>query len=229
MIASARAAGRHLLNALVVRYFPDYRSLAGALRDGEIGSAVSLTMVRQAHYASGSGGWFWDVSKSGGVFVDLMVHDFDWALQTLGPALRVHARLVERSAPRRFAQGVATIRHRSGAISQITGIWGHPGPLVTVVEISGDGGLLRYHSAESPAFRVSVPALANASSDMSIPDVESGENPYGSELAHFVDVVLGRAAPIVLPEESLAALSLALASRDSAATGRPVLLKGGAE
>ncbi len=225
MIAAARAAGKELLVGQVVRFFPEYRRLAGAVRAGEIGMPVSLTMLRQGFYPSGTGNWYRDPSLSGGIFVDLMVHDFDWALQTLGPAQRVYARLVERKLPRAFAQGTATVRHRSGVLSQVTGTWGHPGPLLTMVEVSGADGLLRYHSGETQAFRVSVAAPAGSPPDVPTPDIEATENPYRTELAHFIDVIAGREGPILQAEESLAALALALAARASASTGEPLTLE----
>jgi UDP-N-acetylglucosamine 3-dehydrogenase len=229
MISAAREAGIRLLIAQVVRFFPEYRRLATALHDGEIGAPASLTMLRQSPYPVGSADWYRDDGMSGGVFVDLMVHDFDWALHNMGPAQRVYARMVLRGAPHPFAQGVATIRHQSGVLSQFTGTWGHPGPFMTMVELAGDGGLLRHHSAESIAFRAVLGSSAGGVADVPGPDLVGGENPYHTQLAHFIDVLHGRAEPLVAPEESLAALSLALEARESATTGLPRILEGGAK
>ena len=85
MIAACRAAGRHLLMAQVVRFFPEYRRLAMALQEGRIGKPVSLTTLRQSAYPTGRRGWFRDESMSGGVLLDQMIHDFDWALAATWP------------------------------------------------------------------------------------------------------------------------------------------------
>ncbi len=221
MIAATRAAGVPFLVAQVVRFFPEYRALAAALREGQIGKPVSLTMLRQSFYPTGRDGWFRDQAQSGGVFLDFMIHDFDWALHHLGPAGRVYARLVQRQEPRAFAQGMATVRHRSGAISQITGTWGHPGAFTTMVELAGDGGLLRHHSAESAPLSMLVPAGAEAPGSVPSAKGAASEDPYRTQLAHFMEVIAGRATPLVEPEQSLAAMALALAARESAATGKP--------
>jgi predicted dehydrogenase len=220
MIEACRVAGKHLLMAQVLRFEPEYRRLAMALQEGRIGKPVSLTTLRQSSYPTGRRGWFRDESMTGGILVDLMIHDFDWALQQLGPAQRVYARLVQRWEPRPFAQGMATVRHVSGAISLITGTWGHPGPFTTMVELAGDGGLLRFHSADSAPIQVMLLASADKEEDVPLPDLGLAEDPYRAQLAHFVDVIAGRAAPLVYPEESLAALALALSARTSAATNQ---------
>ena len=55
---------------------------------------------------------------------------------------------------------------------------------------------------------------------MPLPDLSAGEDPYRTQLAHFLDVIAGRTAPLVRPEESWQALRLALAARAAAATNR---------
>jgi len=225
MIAACRAAGTHLLVAQVVRFFPAYRRLATELRDGRAGRPVLCTLLRQGFYPTGREGWYRDEARSGGIFLDLMIHDIDWALCQFGPAARVYARLVhsegvDGASP--YVQGMATVRHRSGVISGITGAWGYPGPFTTAVEIAGDGGLLRYHSDESRPVRLlamAQDAHAHATAaGVPLPDLDAEDDPYRAELAHFVDVLQGRAEPLVRPEESLAALEVAVAARVAAAT-----------
>jgi UDP-N-acetylglucosamine 3-dehydrogenase len=219
MIAATRAAGTQLLVGQVVRFFPEYQRIASALREGRIGTPVSLTMLRQGSSPGGSRSWYLDETQSGGIFLDMMIHDFDWALHHLGPAERVYARLVQRFEPRAFTQGMATIRHTSGALSQITGTWGHPGPFTTMVELAGDGGLLQHNSSESTPIILYAETAPREPGDVPLPDL-SVTNPYRVELAHFVDVLAGRAESLVRPEEALAALSLALSARASAATNQ---------
>ena len=115
---------------------------------------------------------------------------------------------------------MATVRHRSGAISQITGTWGHPGPFTTMVEVAGDGGLLRHHSAESAAITFLAPPGHETQADVPLPSLAGGEDPYRTQLAHFMAVIAGMAQPLVDPTEALAALALSVAARASAASGR---------
>lgn len=221
MIAACDEAGVRLLPAMVVRFFPQYVSLAQLLRSGQIGVPVTCTLRRQGFYPFGADGWYRDPRRSGGIFLDLMIHDFDWALWQFGAAQRVFARLAHGPEERPFSQGSATVRHTSGVLTQITGTWGHPGPFTTAVELSGTEGLLQYDSRDSEALQVMAP-VSGDSVDVPLPNLETSENPYRTELAHFLEVIAGQVEPRVSAEESLAALRLALAASESVATGRAV-------
>lgn len=219
MVRVCRAAGIHLLVAQVVRFFPQYRALADALREGRVGTPVTCTLLRQGSYPAGRDNWYRDESQCGGIFLDLMIHDFDWALSELGPAERVYAQVVQRTGEKAFAQGTATVRHRSGALTQVTGTWGHPGTFTTMVEIAGSGGVLYTSSDDTAPLRVMAATAQAHDTDVSLPDLSGGENPYGTELAHFIDVIAGHTESLVHPEEALAAVRLALTARLSAHTG----------
>lgn len=224
MIAASRAADRHLLMAQVVRFFPAYRRLAEAVAADQIGEPVTCTLLRQGFYPAGRDAWFQDETRSGGVMLDLMIHDFDWALHCFGPAERVFARLVQREGAQPFAQGMATVRHRSGTLTLATGTWGYPGPFTTMAEIAGGGGLLRFHTDETQPLRLLAVEASATEGDVALPDLSAGEDPFRTQLAHFVEVVEGHAAPLVQPEEALAALELALAARQSARSNRAITL-----
>lgn len=223
MVDSCHAAGVLLLVAQVVRFFPAYRALQASLKEGRAGTPITASLLRQTFFPLGEAGWYRDPSRSGGIFLDLMIHDIDWALLQFGPVERVYAREVHSVGASPFVQATLTLRHRSGTMAQITGTWGHPGPFTTAVEISGTGGLLRYHNADSESLRFLLPATVKQGS-VPLPDLSTSENPYRTELAHFVDVLEKRAEPLVQPEEALAALQVAVLARRSAATGRSYTL-----
>ena len=226
MIAACEQRGVLLLVAQVVRFFPEYRAMERAVRAGEIGAVARVSLLRQSFVPRGGKSWYTEESKSGGILLDLMVHDFDWALQQCGPADRVFAKVVLREQPNFFLQGMATVTHRSGAISQVTGTWGFPGPFTTAVELVGTEGVLSYHSDDVHPVRVLAAAGAAGQGDVALPE-SLGEDPYRTELAHFVDVLEGRAEPMVLAQQALAALALANAARQSAGTGKAVQIEEG--
>ncbi|HEY3535143.1 MAG TPA: Gfo/Idh/MocA family oxidoreductase, partial [Pedococcus sp.] len=78
LVDRATDAGRMLFPAHVVRYFPAYRDAEQRVRAGEVGTVRRLSLRRQV--ASPHEGWFHDLEASGGVVLDLMVHDLDQAL-----------------------------------------------------------------------------------------------------------------------------------------------------
>lgn len=222
MIVTCQDAGVQLLPAMVVRFFPQYQALARAIQDGAVGSPASCTLVRQGFYPHGADGWYRDQALSGGIFLDLMIHDFDWALSQFGSADRVFARQNEFGGPVPFTQGTATIHHKSGVLTQLTGTWGHPGPFSTAVEIAGNGGLLQYNSRESNALEVMMPVQPEERGDVPLPDLAATDNPYRIELLHFLAVIAGQTVAAVSPEDSMMALELAIGARESARLGRPI-------
>jgi len=226
MIAACESRGLHLLVAQVVRFFPQYWAMEQAVRAGEIGTPARLSMLRQSFVPRGGTSWYTDERQSGGILLDLMVHDFDWALCQCGRATRVYAKVVRREQPHFFLQGMATVTHQSGAISQVTGIWGFPGPFITAVELVGTNGVLSYHSEVAQPVRVLAAESTAGRGEVALPE-SIGEDPYRTELAHFIEVLEGRAEARVQPGEALDAVALSNAARRSAASGRAVQLEEG--
>ena len=96
-----------------------------------------------------AGNWFLDVEKSGGLLLDLMIHDFDYARWVAGEVESVFARSIGSPRPgrARVDYGLAILRHRGGALSHVAGAWAYPPPTFrTGLEIAGDGGLIEFDS-----------------------------------------------------------------------------------
>ncbi len=118
--AAAREAGVQVYPAHVVRYFPEYETLHRAVEDGRIGRPAVLRFSR-----GGSGpttDWFFDDAESGGIILDLMIHDLDQARRVAGEVVRVFAvqnpPTVDGQVPRNVAAHI-TLVHENGAISHI--------------------------------------------------------------------------------------------------------------
>jgi UDP-N-acetylglucosamine 3-dehydrogenase len=226
MIEMCRLAGVHLLVAHVLRFEPEFSALAEAVANGDIGTPVSATFARQGFYPAGRDAWYADPSKSGGLFVDLMIHDFDWALWRFGPVVTVYAKHVECSGATRFAQGTAVLRHRDGVLTMATGTWGYPGEFTVAVELVGTGGLLRYRSDETQPLVFKQRTIAPPPGEgVALQDVALTSDPYRRELSHFLDVIAGRVSPLLEAGDSLAALRVSLAASASASTGQPIVLE----
>jgi len=148
-LADAAAANRVLLfPAHVVRYFPAYRDAEQRVRAGEVGTVRTARLTRQV--AAPRQGWFHDREGSGGVVLDLMVHDLDQALWLLGPVDTVHAEALD-------AEGDwvrAELQHASGAVSTVEARWGPPEPgFATSATVTGTLGTLSHSATEVPTGR----------------------------------------------------------------------------
>jgi len=88
--AAASAAGRVLMVGHVLRYMPEIVEMRRILESGEVGRPLAATALRLSAPPDWNQ-WMLDPDKSGGVLVDMMVHDFDILNALLGPAERVSA------------------------------------------------------------------------------------------------------------------------------------------
>jgi predicted dehydrogenase len=228
LVAACRQAGVKLLVAHVVRFFPEYAQAKALVERGEIGRVGVVRLKRVSFQPRrAEDNWFLDVARSGGMMLDLMIHDLDYARWVAGEVESVFARSVRSArpdAPGDYA--LAILRHTNGALSNIEGGWAYPPPLFrTSLEIAGDGGLIEHPAGSSTALSVHLMEREEGSApDIAVPRSPLLEDPYVVEIKHFYEVLAHDAPPRVTPEDGLAALKLALAAIESAQTGRPVNL-----
>jgi len=79
MNGAAKKSGRKFMVGHVVRFFPQYIRVKELAAAGDVGEIVMAKLHRGGSFSShGIDNWFADIAKSGGVFVDLSIHDFDF-------------------------------------------------------------------------------------------------------------------------------------------------------
>lgn len=223
MIEACRAAGVHLLIGHVVRYFPEYAAAQAAVAAGRIGRPAVIRLRRESFRpARPKGHWLFDEERSGGVVLDLMIHDLDVARWIGGPVESVMARRVRDASGREVDHAVALLRHASGAISHITAGWSYPPPTFrTGFEIAGDGGLIEYESTDRQPLVTYVAPDGAAGDAVGLPASPLEEDPFMAELGDFAAAIAGERAPRVTAEEAVEALRLGLAAIVSSRTGGP--------
>mgnify|MGYP005850397741 CR=1 FL=1 len=228
MIDACRAAGVKLLPAHVVRFFPQYALAKQTVDQGAIGrvAVVRLTRVSSGP-AWAADSWFTDFDKSGGMMLDLMLHDFDYARWIAGEVESVFAKSVGAKNPgERNDYGLAILRHTGGALSNVEGGWVYPPPMFrTALEIAGDGGLIEHPADSAIPLGVYLRKTDQDSDAGGVPTSPLAEDPYTTEIKHFYDVIAHDAPPRVTAEDGLAALRIAFAAMESARTGRRVRIE----
>lgn len=215
MIDACRAAGVQMYPGQVVRYFPQYAAARAAVDAGQIGAPAVLRLARRS--AAPVSGWFADPALSGGLLVDQMIHDYDYARWLCGDVAAVYAKTIHNG---RQVTAYAVLTHESGALSHVTGSWGPPRTLFgTSFTISGSHGQLRHSSLERTALRWDAPAVGDGGGTLLPLDSTA---PFIAELGEFATAFQGGPTPRVSAEDSLAALDIALAAVASAASGQPI-------
>ena len=198
----------------VVRFFPGYAEAAARIRAGALGD-VAVVRLKRGGGTVPEGEWYADHARSGGVLIDLAIHDFDWLLWTCGPAVRVHARSVGASTGEGPDHALATVTMASGALAHVESTWMTPGPFRTAFEVAGSQGLVEYDSRDAVSVRTATTAELPMGSD---------EDPYARHWRAISAALAAEAPPPVPPSEAAAALRLAHAALRSARSGEVVEL-----
>lgn len=227
MVKACKDAGLKLLVAHVVRFFPQYTMAKQTVTRGEIGQVATVRLTRASFRPSTP--WLHDSAQSGGMMLDLMIHDFDYARWVAGEVESVFAKnITSKEADAKGDYGLAIMKHRDGAISHIEGGWAYPLPMFrTALEIGGSRGLIEHPAESSEPLKVYMAASGDSSKpDIAVPSSPLAEDPYTTQMKHFYNALMDDNLPwVVTPEDGLAALQIALAAIESAKTGRRVLLK----
>ncbi len=227
MIRACQEAGVALLVGQVVRFFPEYAAAKRQVDAGQIGDVAVLRLKRNVFRPrKAQDNWFLDDEKSGGMILDLMIHDFDYARWVAGEVVSVYAKKLDDPARMVGDHCLAILTHANGAISHIEGSWAYPPPTFrTRFEIAGSGGLLINDSgATSPLGVLWRSQGGDSAGDVPLAASPLLESPYTTEIKAFYDHIAHGAAVPVTALDGLAALQIALAASESANTGTVVYL-----
>ncbi|MDX2004444.1 MAG: Gfo/Idh/MocA family oxidoreductase [Meiothermus sp.] len=227
MIAACNAAGVRLFIAMVLRFFPQYRLSRQLIEKGQIGSLGVMRLKRVSappNWAEGGDNWYTDEARSGGMVVDLMIHDFDYARWLAGGVERVFARL-NRAEEGHGQYAQVILRHKSGPMALIEGGWAYPkGMFRTSLDISGTDGLIEWSSDSAGPLQTFTLSRDGNGAGVNIPVAGLSEDPYALEIQHAYGAIVGNQPFEVTAEDGLEALRIALAAKQSIATGKAVSL-----
>jgi myo-inositol 2-dehydrogenase / D-chiro-inositol 1-dehydrogenase len=227
MIEACEKSDVRLFIAHVVRFFPQYRAARDAVQAGQIGDLGVMRLKRSAYQPRVSGeNWFLDSQKSGGMVLDLMVHDFDYARWLGGPVTRVFAKSARTSradAPTDYA--LVTLEFESGAMAQVEGGWAYPaGVFRTGFDLAGAGGLIEWSSDTTNTVKSFLEPVNSSAAEVGLPLSILAEDPYVTQIKHVKHALETGSEFLVKPEEALEALRIGLAAKRSLKTGRSVVL-----
>ena len=229
ILLACQRAGVQLLVAHVVRFFPEYALAHSAVVEGQIGTPGVIRLHRGSYRPKKpAGNWFLDEVKSGGILMDLMIHDYDYARWVAGDVESVSARRVTQLHPEAPVDyGLVILSHRSGALSHIAGAWAYPPPTFrTHLEIAGDRGLIEFDSDGTAPIQNFVLRTGGADApDVALPSSPVSESPYSTQIKEFYRALAEGIAPRVSGTDGLAAVQIAEAALESAYTGQSVELQ----
>ncbi len=209
MIAAAEAAGKVLMVAQVIRYWPEYAAARDWVRAGRLGTIRSASFRRRCA-CPGWSDWLSERAKSGGGIFDLLIHDIDYALYLFGGPSSVSAVGTE-DVPRGIDVVDTRLAYDEGPAVSVSGGWQGRGefPFSMEFTIVGEAGTLDFRSGQTSLTYYGP----NGASETV--EVKQGDG-FQAELEAFIAACeAGRLAADCPPEASAWGARVALAMRDS--------------
>jgi myo-inositol 2-dehydrogenase / D-chiro-inositol 1-dehydrogenase len=219
------AAGVPLMIGFNRRFDPNFLTLQQRLRQGEIGEVEIVTIISRdpapppVSY----------IARSGGLYRDMMIHDFDMARFLLGeePVVvnALGGALVDKAIGEAGDVDTAAVQMQtaSGKIAVITNSRRATYGYDQRIEVHGSRGMLR-------AGNVHMTTLERADASGFSADViqnffiDRYVEAYAREVLSFIDAVENGTAPTPSGHDGLMAQRLAEAATTSSLTGQPVRL-----
>jgi myo-inositol 2-dehydrogenase / D-chiro-inositol 1-dehydrogenase len=230
-IELVRKAGVELQIAFMRRFDAGFRRARDLVAAGTVGTLYSLRMCAHDHEPADER----YIATSGGIFVDLHVHDFDMARWLTGREVReVFATGTVRAWEAYGRQGdvdtsAMVLTMDDGLPVVVTGARHDPIGYDFRAEILGSGdSIVVGVDARSPVHSVqpdAPPPPVNPYRGF----LDRFQQAFVDETAAFIDLVLGRGPNLCPPEEALSALRVAVACEMSWRERRPVELAEAAD
>lgn len=225
-IAAADAAGVRLQVAFMRRHDPDHRRAKERLASGALGRPIqfgSLQFDMEPPPVA-----FCDPAISGGIFVDMGIHEFDLARWLMDDEVtEVTAYGSTLSHPELAAVGdvdsaVAILRFASGATGAVKLARDTTYGEDVRTEVLATGGSVWLGSLQAGHSAVSGPG--SIASDFPDPAIPRFERAYAEQTRAFVRAIAAGEPVSVTGRDSRAALAIAIAADRSMREGRPVAI-----
>jgi inositol 2-dehydrogenase len=216
-------AGVFFQMGLMRRFDAGYAAARRQVRDGAMGTPVLFKSTSRDPYRTSLE--YANPKSSGGMLVDMGIHDFDLARWFMGDVASVHTVAGTLAYPELKTVGdidnaVVSLRFADGRLGVVdlsrNGVYGYD----IATELLGTEGTLRIgYLRETPL----VVMKKNQVSHDTVPHfMERFAGAYTAQLQDFARNVLeGRPAPVTI-DDGIEALRIALAAQRSHETGRPV-------
>lgn len=215
MIAACEANNVRLFIGHVLRFFPQYQQLKESVEQGDVGDIGVLHARRTNEHPGLASQWYNDESKSGGVMLDLIIHDFDFLRYLNGEVRSVFARNQKRD---KIDLAYITLQFENDVIANLEVLWGPSVDFDYSFEVYGSKGIIHLSNQDQPIKlkKMNEPVMSHS--------LVNDTDPYYLQLSHFIECIQLEKEPIVTVQDACEAIRISLAAVESTKTGKPVEL-----
>ncbi len=220
MVTAATASNHFLMVAHCIRFWPEYVYLKELVANNTYGALHHGHFTRvSASPAWVADNWFLQQRRSGGVMLDMHIHDTDYILYLLGKPSQVSVRGLE-NADGLNTYGIVDYHYADGPIITAESGWDYAPhfPFRMTFRCVFEGATVELDDSRAP-FTVypkdGVPF---------VPELLPGDG-YQREIAYFIDCIERNVAPaIVTPAAARDSLAVVIAEIDSLRSRQSVAL-----
>lgn len=222
MLAAAENAKGKFLIAQCLRFWPEYVCLKQIIDSGEYGEVKAADFSRYAAAPgrdSGGKSWFLDESRSGGVVLDLHIHDADMVNFLFGMPQTVTSRAHLREDG--FTDHISTLYGFQNKVVTSSASWAMPVSYLfgSEIKVVFERAVAVMNSKAKQAL-----TIYPAQGEPFVPKLPRATG-YEAEIQYFLALANGTAQTHPLtPQDARDSIRLVLAERRSAKTNRTVTL-----
>jgi scyllo-inositol 2-dehydrogenase (NAD+) len=223
MAAVEQRTGTFFQMGFMRRFDRGYAAAKAAIENGRISKPVVFKASSRDPFPPSVS--YADPKSSGGICIDMGIHDFDLARWFMGDVRRVHAVGGVLAFPELAAVGdrdnvIVSLVFEDGALGVVdltrNGCYGYD---ISTELLAPDGTIRVGYLRETPLL---VMTRNNVAHDTVPYFMERFEHAYAAQLENFADnVLLGRPAPVTI-RDGVEALRIGVAATRSCDTGQPI-------
>ncbi len=204
---AAQAAGRPALEAFHYRFHSQFRRALELVAEGRLGRLIRAEGVFNAQIGRSPGQLRWDAGQGGGGLMDLgcyVIHALRLLVgeepQVVGAEAALENGVDARMSVQLAFPGGVTAKASSCMVT----------PRNDWILLEGERGSLRLDGFVSPQYGGELTLVVD---DVTTREPAQGPGSYDCQLAHVVDVLHGRAAPLTGGEDAVATMAVIDAAR----------------
>jgi len=213
MIGEAKRSGNVLQIGHCVRFWPEYAKAKEIVDSGEYGKIIAATFQRLGAPPTWSiDNWFLDEKRSGGMALDLHIHDTDYVQYLFGTPSAVCS-FAAKGAGGALVHIVTQYLYDDDKVVTAEGGWAMMPAFGFEMSfnIVMEKATIVYDLTREPAFKVCL-----AEGEAITPEVEK-EDGWFLQIAHFAKAIQGeKVKPITTLEESRDSVKIVAAEKESA-------------